>query len=268
MRGRRRRFLEGGVWVPVAAGILAVAILMSAGGDDATGTDPTAGALAGIYRHSALTIAGEDRRSVATIAPRGEGYSVAWVEDHGNLFGGLGVSLDGVFGAAYTEALDGSYRGSGVLAYRIKDGELEGVRLPAGTDGRLVHETLRGPATLEGRYTIVRSVDAGGATHHAGFVEIAHRGDTYRMTWYTPTHSFDGVGVRVGDVLVAGYARGFAPSVIAYCVDDGLLTGIAAYGDIGVIVPDSMTRSGTTTHMKATARCRSAIDNWNPSLLR
>src|SRR5262245_18811514 len=98
----------------VCFGALAAALTLAAGasGDSATDlADRTA--LVGEYRHSALSAAGKTRRSVAIISPRGAGLGVMWEEDEGNLFGGIGVSLDGVFGAAYTEALDGSFRGQG-----------------------------------------------------------------------------------------------------------------------------------------------------------
>lgn len=227
--------------------------------------------LVGQYRHSSISNAGKVRRSVATIAPHGAGLSVAWEEDEGNLFGGIGISLDGIFGAAYTEALNGSFRGSGVLAYRIRGGTLEGLRLPSDSaDGAFIHETLEGSPALEGSYLIKRSLDAGGHIYHTGHVDIVHVGDTYRMTWYTPERSFDGVGLRVGDVLVASYGRGFAPGIIAYCADHGLLTGVVTYGYVGTVVADSMKRvndGGGGASPEPSARCREAIDKWNPSLV-
>ncbi len=250
----------------------ALALAAPVAGDD-TADLPT---LAGEYRHSAVSPAGQTRHSVATIAPRGGGLGVAWQEDAGNLFGGVGVTLDGVFGAAYTEALNGAFRGSGVLAYRIDGGTLDGVRLPydAG-DGELVRETLRGSPLLTGSYAIARSSGADGtAAHpgaHVGRVEIERQGDTYQMTWYTPERSYEGVGLRIGDVLVAGYARGFAPGVIAYCADRDLLSGIATYGHSGLVSADRMLRSGaepSTANATPSARCRAAIEKWNPSLPR
>jgi hypothetical protein len=243
----------------------------SADESGASGTPAGAAALVGEYRHSTVTPAGKVRRSVATIAARGGGLSVAWEEDEGNLFGGIGVSLDDVFGAAYTEALDGSFRGAGVLAYRIHGGTLEGVRLPSDSaDGALIQETLEGSPALEGRYDIARSLDAHGATYHSGYVEIVRRGDTYQMTWFTPLHTYDGVGLRVGDVLVAGYARGFAPGLIAYCADQGLLTGVVTYGQVGTVGADRMTQvnhDGSKPSAEPSAHCRDAVEKWNPSLI-
>jgi hypothetical protein len=258
-----------------ALAAIAISFLAAQASSDepgASGAPAGTAALVGEYRHSTVTPAGKVRRSVATIAVRGAGLSVAWEEDEGNLFGGIGVSLDGVFGAAYTEALDGSFRGAGVLAYRIQGGTLEGVRLPSDSaDGMLIQETLEGSPALEGRYAIARSLDAHGATYHSGYVKIVRRGDTYQMTWYTPLHSYDGVGLRVGDVLVAGYARGFAPGLIAYCADRGLLTGVGTYGQVGTVGADRMTRvnGGTSgAGVEPSAHCRAAIETWNPSLVR
>lgn len=255
----------------VCFGALAIALALAAdaSGDSATDlADRTA--LVGEYRHSALSATGKTRRSVAVISPRGAGLSVMWEEDEGNLFGGIGVSLDGVFGAAYTEALDGSFRGQGVLAYHIDGGTLDGIRLPYDSaDGALIQETLEGSATLQGRFAIARSLDAGGHTYHSGYVEIERQGDTYQMTWYTPARSSEGVGIRIGDVLIAGYANGFAPGVIAYCADKGLLTGIATFGHVGTVGMDSMTRvsnGGTGADSEPSARCRAAISKWNRTL--
>ncbi|MEZ5832660.1 MAG: hypothetical protein R3D05_15915 [Dongiaceae bacterium] len=242
----------------------------SGDGSKAADATATSAALIGEYRHSTVTTSGKVRRSVATIAPRGAGLAVAWEEDEGNLFGGIGVSLDGIVGAAYTEALNGAFRGSGVLAYRISGGTLDGVRLPYDSaKGELIEETLEGSPALEGRYAIVHSRDATGESYHSGYVDIVRDGDTYQMTWYTPARSYDGVGLRIGDVLVAGYARGFAPSVVAYCADQGLLTGIVTYGHSGTIGADSLTRASggsAGTARETSARCRGAIEKWNPTL--
>jgi hypothetical protein len=256
--------------------LAAVALLSAAG--DGSGDSPAAppgipgqadsGALIGQYRHSTVFTAGETRRSVATIARRGEGFSIAWEEDDGNLFGGIAVAVDGILGAAYTEALNGAYRGKGVLAYRISGGTLAGVRLPADA-AELIQETLEGSPALEGRYAIARSQGADGRTYHSGFVEIVRQGDTYQMTWYTPARSYEGVGVRIGDVLVASYGDGFAPGIIAYCADEGLLTGVGTYGHVGTVGADRMIRADAGEGgAETSARCRDAIDRWNPSLIR
>ena len=259
------------IWALAAAAALSLA--GEAAGEQPGVAGPAgSGALAGQYRHSTVFTAGQTRHSVATIAPRGAGFSIAWEEDDGNLFGGIAIALDGIVGAAYTEALNGSYRGKGVLAYRINGGTLDGVRLPSdAADGTLIEETLEGPPALEGRYAIARSVDAGGKAYHAGFVEIVRRGDTYQMTWYTPARSHEGVGVRVGDVLVASYGSGFAPGIIAYCADEGVLTGVGTYGRVGTVGADLMVRAdagGTGGGAETSPRCRDAIERWNPSLIR
>jgi hypothetical protein len=196
--GVTRQSRHAGIRVLIAVAALTVAARASS--DDTGAAIAARDALVGEYRHSVVFTAGKTRRSVATIAQHGAGLSVAWEEDAGNLFGGIGVSLDGVFGAAYTESLDGSFRGSGVVAYRIKGGTLDGVRLPYAEEdgplaGQLIRETLQGSPALEGRYAIQRSLDADGKTYHSGYVEIEHRGDTYQMTWYTPERSYDGVGL-------------------------------------------------------------------------
>ncbi|HJR23242.1 MAG TPA: hypothetical protein VJ822_16535 [Dongiaceae bacterium] len=258
-------------WALAAAATLSVA--GNASGDSAEpGTNGPAdrSALVGQYRHSTVFTAGKTRHSVATIAPRGAGFSIAWEEDDGNLFGGIAVAVDDVLGAAYTEALNGSYRGKGVLAYRINGGRLDGIRLPSDS-ATLIQETLEGPPALEGRYAIASSLDAEGRTYHTGFVEIVRQGDTYQMMWYTPARSYEGVGLRIGDVLVASYGSGFAPGIIAYCADEGLLTGVGTYGHVGTVGADRMIRvneGGGASGAETSPRCRDAIERWNPSLIR
>jgi hypothetical protein len=266
-RKRGHRTAGLGAWAATAA--LAAALVLAAGAGTAD-EEPGApnGVLAGEYRHSAAAHAGKIRRSVATISERQAGLAIAWQEDEGNLFGGIGLRLDSVFGAAYTEALNGAFRGSGVLAYRIHDGTLEGLRLPAGSQ-QFVAETLRGSPALQGRFDIVRSVDAAGATYHSGHVEIERRGDTYQMTWFTPEKADVGVGLRIGDVLVAGYAKGFAPGLVAYCIDGDLLTGVSTYGHSGTVGADRLLRAGSSiadAMAQPSDYCRAAIDAWNPSL--
>ncbi len=256
-------------WAFAAAATLSVVGNVS--GDSAEpGTNGAADALVGQYRHSTVFTAGKTRHSVATIALRGAGFSIAWEEDDGNLFGGIAVAVDGVLGAAYTEALNGSYRGKGVLAYRISSGRLDGVRMPSDS-ATLIQETLEGPPALEGRYAIARSLDSEGHTYHTGFVEIVRQGDTYQMTWCTPARSYEGVGLRVGNVLVASYGSGFAPGIIAYCADEGLLTGVGTYGHVGTVGADRMIRvneRGGASGLETSPRCRDAIERWNPSLIR
>src|SRR5262245_47019184 len=85
-----------------ALAAFAISLLATqAAGDDASSATAETAALVGEYRHSTVTPAGKVRRSVATIGRHGAGLSLAWEEDEGNLFGGIGVSLDGVLGAAY-----------------------------------------------------------------------------------------------------------------------------------------------------------------------
>jgi len=264
MRHGWRRWFPG--WFLAAAAALSV---VAAAAGDSSGPD-SPDSLVGQYRHSSVFTAGETRRSVASIARRGSGYSIAWEEDDGNLFGGIAIVLDGVFGAAYTEALNGSFRGKGVLAYRISGGTLDGVRLPSDA-AELIQERLEGSPALEGRYSIARSLDANGRAHHAGYVEIVRHGDTYQMTWFTPARSYEGVGLRVGDVLVASYGNGFAPGIIAYCADEGLLTGVGTYGHVGTVGADRLVRAnngGSAAGAKPSARCREAVEHWNPSLIR
>lgn len=257
-----RKDLPGRAGFSAAAAAALLALVAPADSQE-PGTGPDGlDAFIGEYRHSTVTLAGKSRRSVATIARRGEGFVIAWQEDEGNLFGGIGLSLDGVFGAAYTEALSGQFRGSFVVAYRIAGGRLEGVRMSHGDGQPSVRETLQGPPGLGGRYDIVQGDDGA-----AGHLEIARRGDTYQMSWHMADGTYDGAGLRIGDVLIAGFARGFAPAIVAYCADAHVLTGLATYGHSGIVTPDRLVQSGTDGNAaEPSQRCRDAIARWNPSL--
>src|SRR5687767_6623946 len=72
--GRHRSFLGWFLSVAVALSVVAG----TAG--DSSGSDAL-DSLVGQYRHSSVFTAGETRRSVASIARRGSGFSIAWEED-------------------------------------------------------------------------------------------------------------------------------------------------------------------------------------------
>lgn len=210
-----------------AANVIAIALFAVLGSGTGTSHSAAPGTsdLAGRYDFNGTTSSGGRVTGQTLIAPRGDGYDVYWYFSDGSRNTGLGVRVDNVFGVVLGP--DGSlFERMNVIAYKITGGELTGTRLSArNTDGRSGREILRGPADLNGRYEIVSSENPYGETLQSGFVEIEPRHEIYRVTWYTPERYFVGSGIRVGDVLVVGYARAESPGVAAYCVEGGMLQG-------------------------------------------
>jgi hypothetical protein len=192
------------------------------------GVDPApsaASSLAGRYEVSGTKPSGGAFKGEALIAPRGDGYDVFWYFPDGTENRGFGVQVEDVFGAVLSP--NANYlRGIGVIAYKIAGGELTGVRLSgANPDGGTGREVLKGSPDLIGRYEIASSENPYGATLQSGHVEIERRGETYSVVWYTPERSYVGSGLRLGDVLVVGYGRWWAPGMVAHCIGNGILTG-------------------------------------------
>jgi hypothetical protein len=59
---------------------------------------------------------------------------------------------------------------------------------------------------------------------------MERHGNTVGLTWYTPGLSAVGNGVRIGDILVVGYASDRVPGTIGYCVGADGLRGLWTYG--------------------------------------
>jgi len=185
--------------------------------------------LAGTYHAEGKTSDGRAYGGQVGIEPNGKGVRLAWVLDGGDSYRGVGLRIDNVLGSAYWSDAE-RFNGPGVAAYRIDGGKLHGNWLAyGGPEGLVGREELSGPASLEGRFEIVLGENPDGTPYH-GHVNIKRRGDTFLFHWYAPGSSYVGNGIRIGDVMVVGYAQGRAPGTIAYCVRDGGLDGVWAYG--------------------------------------
>jgi hypothetical protein len=147
---------------------------------------------------------------------------------------GYALQLDKVLGGIDAKPGDGA----GIVLYRVKGGELEGIWNGlgnfTGSEGR---EDLSGPAGLEGAYAITLGLNPN-QSRYAGSVEIRRTGQTYMVDWSTPDVSYVGTGVMIGDILVVGYARDYRPRVWAYCVDGPIFAGLTAAGEDRVAVPE------------------------------
>jgi hypothetical protein len=226
MAGIARRWLIGALF-----------LLFAGGCDSETGPDP-----AGDYLVRGEAPKKERLYSGALrIADSGPGYRLGWVLDQGEVYDGTGLYIDNVLGAVYWA---GQKPGPdvGVVIYRIKDGELTGTWLPAASDetGR---ETLRGSPGLAGRYEIVHGENPDGGTY-SGTVEMTRQGRIHDLRWYVPKLAYVGRGIRVGDLLVVGYARGKAPGIVAYCMTSENGKGVWSYGGARGLGTEVISRSG------------------------
>jgi hypothetical protein len=177
----------------------------------------------------------------AKIAPRGEGYAIAWRLGQGDAYRGVALKMDNVLGAVYWSDKD-RFRGLGIVAYRIDGGELHGIWMLAEGGKTTGREDLKGSPDLTGDYIITLGENPDDLTNYDGHVRIEHRGDVYQVTWYTPNLSYVGNGIRIGDILVVGYALEHAPGTVRYCVGKVGLVGIWAYGDQAMMGKEMLKR--------------------------
>ncbi len=166
---------------------------------------------AGTYRAEGKTASGMAYGGQVGIEPDGKGVRLAWVLDGGDSYRGVGLQINNVLGSAYWSE-DERFNGPGIVVYRIDGGKLHGTwRAYGGPEGLAGREELSGPASLEGRFEITLGENPGGGSSYHGHVNIKRRGDTFLFHWHAPRNSYVGNGIRIGDVMVVGYAHGRAP---------------------------------------------------------
>jgi hypothetical protein len=214
--------------------------------------------IAGKYRVERLLSSGSyTYDGEAYVVPRGAATYDLYVYRY-RAEGSMGVGLlsDTVFGAGYWQKTS-EVTGLGVVIYSIKGGTLSGPRLmESAIGGEAGEEILEGPADLNGKFTIKRSVNPYGADNYSGFAQISKRGDRYRVTWYTPQPAYTGIGFRIADKLVVAFsAESTAPGVLGYCVGPGGMTGAGAKGFSGGAQRLHLQRRTATTGTDALPPC-------------
>jgi hypothetical protein len=171
----------------------------------------------------------------AFIVPRGGGaYDLYLYRYRSDGSMGFGLLVDNVLGAAYLKNTS-EFTGLGVVVYTLDGGTLRGPRMmESAVNGEAGEEELEGPADLNGKFMIKRSVNTYGADNYSGFVHISKRGDRYHVSWYTPQLAYRGIGLRIADKLVVAFSAEFtAPGILGYCVGPGGMTGAGALGSSG-----------------------------------
>lgn len=192
--------------------------LMVAGGDSFSGnykiassSNPNGGSYGGAVR----------------IASMGDAYSIVWTLSGGETYSGVGIQMGDQLAVGW-----GTGRGKhGVVAYSINGGTLSGKWTLSDMKGRIGTEDLAGSPDLRGVYRIVGStVPGAGGRGYAGTVTITPNGDTFTVAWKLASgESYNGVGVRHGDLLVVGWGvNQDSVGVVSYRAQDGALRGVWA----------------------------------------
>jgi hypothetical protein len=202
--------------------------------------------VSGDYDAQGRSAQGQAYQGAVRIAPLGQGYGIAWRLAGGDTYRGVALKVDSVLGAVYwsdRQRLDGV----GIVLYRIDGGELQGLWMPARADATVIgRENLKGSPDLAGRYQITLGENPDNMTNYDGHVEIARQGDTYRLEWFTPDLSAVGNGIRLGDILVVGYAVGQAPGTVGYCVTEMGLLGLWSFGQETALGKEVLRRQGVS----------------------
>ncbi len=186
--------------------------------------DPTGG-----YRVQRISADGATQAGAALVTPSGRAFLLEWTLEKDGRYRGLGLEVDGVLGAVFWPQEE-RFDGLGIVVYRIDGGRMQGVWMPTGgPSGAPGREDLIGSPSLEGKFDVVVGENPGGRSHYRGHVMIERRGEVYYFHWYTPTDSYVGNGVRMGNIMVVGYALGRAPGTVAYCQRGDRMDGLWSY---------------------------------------
>jgi hypothetical protein len=185
--------------------------------------------MTGSYDLAGETADGGGYRGALVVKDFGVNQNLAWQRDRPLDRAGFALQLGNVLGVALTPTPD-IY--AGIVLYRVQKGHLEGIWEGKGDEpaDQVGHETLDGPEGLEGHFTIARGQNPGPRiSEYYGTVEIRKAGSVYAVDWSTPSPSYIGTGVLLGDVFVVAYAEKRRPGVAAYCLTDpGFVEGVMA----------------------------------------
>jgi hypothetical protein len=174
----------------------------------------------------------------------GQVYDLFRTAPNGVYATGFGMEVDGILGAVIVPFPRDYTAKIGLVMYRIDGGFLKGYRLSERGQQRVVGlEELAGPAGLNGRYEFTLSTGEG-APHYSGFVEIWPVGQVYRLQWFAPGPGAWGVGVKVGNLLIAAYGEKDPAGVVAYCIGPDWMVGIGGWPSRETLSNQAMVRSG------------------------
>lgn len=204
---------------------------VTAGGDD----------LSGSYKiTTGRNPDGSSYQGAVRISRTGEAYRVVWTMTAGSGYEGIGIQMGDVLAVGW--GIGGGK--NGVVAYRINGGTLAGRWTLSDMKGAIGTEELAGSPELRGNYKIVRSTTPGASKGYAGTVNITPHGDTYTVAWRLASgESYNGVGVRHGELLVVGWGiRQDSVGVVSYRVEGATLQGVWAIPGGDSLGAETLTR--------------------------
>jgi hypothetical protein len=168
---------------------------------------------------------------------KGDAYTVSFdhTKDGGPSWTGVGAYKE-VFGDKFFWVAYGTPKTIGLCVYEIKDGGvLEGKWYPWYLDGNPVNvgtENLRGPANLDGEYTITSANAPSTGTAYSGTVTIrpldivgsAEQAMPYSVSWTLGTYKVEGIGIRSGDFLFVSSGSGPDVNIAKFIIRNGTMT--------------------------------------------
>lgn len=187
-------------------------------------TASTAGDLTGSYeiKSSANPGGGGAYKGKALIAKIAGYHTIDWTIANSPPYAGVAIATGDKLGVGW--GMGGNY---GVAVYKIDGGKLSGQWTSKGLSG-VGDEELEGSPSIDGAYKITKSHTPDGKSY-TGSVTIKPTGSTFSIVWSTSAGSYTGVGIKDGDLLVAGWGTGGkGAGAVLYTVKAGTLDGIWA----------------------------------------
>lgn len=200
--------------------------------------------IAGLYDARGTYPSGKGYAGEVKIVPLGSAHAMLWRLNNNQGYEGLAIKQGNVLGAAYTLGKIPF----GLVVYRVAGGVLDGEWITSGNPkAELGRETLEGPGTLGGTYTITLGQNRDGTTNYTGQVIIKPDGPTYLLAWMVPKLAYVGRGVRIGDVLVVAYGQSNdprkLPGVVGYQIENSnTMVGVWATAGSAVTGTETLQR--------------------------
>jgi len=179
----------------------------------------TAQKLAGTWRIAAGMNPGSQTNNyggTVQIAAKSNGVmGMVWNVNGTPAYAGIGLTNGRLMAAGYSNNSP-----FGLIVYEAKGDVFEGIWTGSMTKGEVGFETLK-PSSTQGVFDIVKGTQPGGG-NYSGQVSIEKKGDVYEMKWRIGKETYRGVGIRVGDTLIAGWTPGKDVGVVFYSLGEAL----------------------------------------------
>lgn len=208
----------------VCLSVVALAACKKPEGDNTGTTSASGTGFAGAYTITGASNPGGGPTYTGKVSiAQAAGYqTIDWTIPNSPPYAGVGIAVGDKLGVGW--GMGGNY---GVAVYKIAGTKLTGTWTAKGLPG-VGDEELQGPATLDGTYQIGKSRTPAGKSY-TGTVTIKPTGKTYTVSWATSAGSYTGVGIKDGDLLVAGWGMGgTGAGVVLYTKSATGLDGIWA----------------------------------------